>query len=58
MLPILFGPRIDTERHSPFLPDLPENLIARQEFNIVPYIGGMAQNEGALLGLRNYKMKN
>lgn len=50
MFPVAFGPRIDSERESPFLPDDPAALITRKEFNSVPFINGLTENEGALFG--------
>lgn len=50
MFPVAFGPRIDAERTSPFLPDDPAALVARKEFNSVPYINGLTKDEGALFG--------
>jgi hypothetical protein len=50
MYPITFGPRIDKERSSPFLPDDPEQLITLGQFNPVPFIIGLNENEGGLFG--------
>ena len=45
---MLFGPRVDKERPSPFLPDEPRRLIEEKRFNHVPYILGVTKNEGAM----------
>ena len=50
MYPVAFGPRIDKERDSPFLPDDPEKLVTLGQFNAVPLIAGLTQNEGGLFG--------
>jgi hypothetical protein len=50
MYPITFGPRIDKERSSPFLPDDPEQLLTLGQFNPVPFISGLNENEGGLFG--------
>ena len=49
MFPIAFGPRVDVERNYPFLPDRPQELIRRKQFNHVPHIIGANENEGSLL---------
>ena len=38
---------MDAERRVPFLPAEPWNLMATGQFNHVPYITGMNQNEGS-----------
>ncbi|XP_032784694.2 venom carboxylesterase-6 [Daphnia magna] len=48
LLPIAFVPRVDAEREFPFLPDTPERLVANKQFNQVPFIGGLTENEGGL----------
>lgn len=45
----MFGPRIDVERSQPFLPAEPEILVQQGNFNSVPIIAGLTQNEGAYL---------
>ena len=50
MYPITFGPRIYKERISPFLPDDPEQLLTLGQFNPVPFIFGLNENEGGLFG--------
>ncbi|XP_046451732.1 venom carboxylesterase-6-like isoform X1 [Daphnia pulex] len=47
--PIAFGPRIDIERKSPFLPGHPRELMESKQFNSVPVISGLNKNEGALV---------
>ncbi|XP_046452283.1 venom carboxylesterase-6-like [Daphnia pulex] len=47
IIPIAFGPRIDTERELPFIPDEPKNLIEQKQINEVPLIMGLNENEGA-----------
>lgn len=47
--PLGFNPRVDTERASPFLPDLPINLIRQRRFNAVPIISGMNSQEGVFV---------
>ena len=51
-----FGPRVDIERKSPFLPDYPKALIKEKRFNAVPIITGLTRNEGALFVARNYQL--
>lgn len=53
IFPIAFGPRVDSERDSPFLPDDPAKLVSRKEFNSVPVIAGVTQNEGGYYAARN-----
>ena len=48
--PVGFGPRVDIERSIPFLSDHPDKLIARKQFNAVPFITGITENEGELFG--------
>ena len=48
MCPFAFGPRIDSERLSPFLPDSPQSLVQRKQFNQVPVIFGLNKDEGGL----------
>ncbi|EFX78589.1 hypothetical protein DAPPUDRAFT_245878 [Daphnia pulex] len=48
--PVAFGPRVDKERTSPFLPDDPEKLITLGQFNNVPLIAGLTESEGGLFG--------
>ena len=48
MCPFAFGPRIDSERLSPFLPDSPQSLVQRKQFNQVPVIFGLNEDEGGL----------
>jgi hypothetical protein len=48
LVPVAFGPRIDSERDSPFLPDDPEVLVSRKQFNQVPMIVGLTKDEGSL----------
>lgn len=43
---VMFGPRVDPERPSPFLPDKPHKLVKQKRFNSVPLIAGVTQNEG------------
>ncbi len=50
MYPVAFGPRVDKERTSPFLPDDPEKLITLGQFNNVPLIAGLTESEGGLFG--------
>ena len=50
MWPVAFGPRVDKERTSPFLPDDPEKLITLGQFNNVPLIAGLTESEGGLFG--------
>jgi hypothetical protein len=45
---VAFGPRIDSERVSPFLPDSLEKLVSRKQFNHVPIISGLNKDEGGL----------
>lgn len=40
-----FGPRIDVERDSPFLPSTPVDLLTSGQFNQVPVIYGTNKNE-------------
>nr|CAH0110476.1 unnamed protein product [Daphnia galeata] len=47
--PIAFGPRIDIERKSPFIPGDPRKLMESKQINSVPIISGLNKNEGALL---------
>jgi carboxylesterase type B len=54
LVPDAFGPRIDSERDSPFLPDDPEDLVSRKQINQVPMIVGLTKNEGSLF----YASKN
>ena len=60
MCPFTFGPRIDSERLSPFLPDSPETLVSRKQFNHVPIISGLTQDEGGLFAasitIQNFKI--
>jgi carboxylesterase type B len=49
IFPIAFGPRIDLERESPFVPAHPQQLIENKQFNHVPFITGMNENEGSFL---------
>ncbi|EFX78599.1 hypothetical protein DAPPUDRAFT_105048 [Daphnia pulex] len=46
LYPVAFGPRIDSERESPFLPDNPKNLVSNKQFNHVPIIAGLTKDEG------------
>jgi hypothetical protein len=46
--PVAFGPRVDSERLTPFLPDKPESIVQRKQFNQVPIISGLTQDEGGL----------
>ncbi|XP_046639321.1 venom carboxylesterase-6-like isoform X4 [Daphnia pulicaria] len=48
LYPVAFGPRIDSERDSPFLPDSPKNLMSSKQFNHVPIIAGLTKDEGGL----------
>ncbi len=48
-IPIAFGPRVDIERESPFLPANPKKLIEENKINSVPTITGLNENEGAFL---------
>ncbi|XP_037080974.1 acylcarnitine hydrolase-like [Pollicipes pollicipes] len=45
---ILFHPRVDNESESPLLPKDPRDLIKNGEFNLVPWMNGIAEEEGAL----------
>lgn len=56
MYPIAFGPRLDSERDSPFIPDHPTALISRKQFNSVPVIFGVTENEGGLFTACNIYM--
>ena len=49
MFPLAFVPRIDKERHLPFIPSQPEKLIMERKFAQVPLIIGVVQNEGTLV---------
>lgn len=44
---VVFGPRIDTERAQPFLPDYPVELYQNGNFSQVPLIVGTSRNDGA-----------
>ena len=55
MYPITFGPRIDKERSSPFLPDDPEQLLTLGQFNPVPFISGLNENEGGAFSASKQK---
>jgi len=46
---VRFGPRIDVQRASPFLPAHPHQLMTNKRFNHVPYITGLNKNEGAIM---------
>ncbi|XP_046453233.1 esterase E4-like isoform X4 [Daphnia pulex] len=48
LYPVAFGPRVDSEREFPFLPDSPEVLVSRKQFNHVPIIAGLTKDEGGL----------
>jgi hypothetical protein len=48
LYPVAFGPRVDSEREFPFLPDDPEVLVSRKQFNQVPMIAGLTKDEGGL----------
>ena len=50
---VLFGPRVDKERESPFLPAEPTELIKKKQFQSVPYIMGVTQNEGVMMAAGN-----
>ena len=60
LCPVAFGPRIDSERVAPFLPDSPETLVSRKQFNHVPIISGLTQDEGGLFAasitIQNFKI--
>jgi hypothetical protein len=59
LYPVAFGPRIDSERNSPFLPDSPEKLVERKQFNHVPIISGLTKDEGGLFSAsKRKKIKN
>lgn len=46
--PIAFGPRVDIERASPFIPAHPRLLMEdKNRINAVPIIIGVNKNEGA-----------
>jgi len=47
IFPIIFGPRVDAERESPFLPAHPRTIMAAGSTNPVPFITGFNRNEGA-----------
>ena len=49
MIPVAFGPRVDTEREFPFLPADPKILIEEKKMYSVPTITGLNENEGAFL---------
>lgn len=51
-----FVPRVDVEREFPFLPDTPERLVANKQFNQVPYIGGLTENEGGLFAASKFNL--
>ena len=53
MCPVAFGPRVDSERLSPFLPDSPESLVSRKQFNQVPVIFGLNKDEGGFAAASN-----
>jgi len=53
-LVMTFGPRIDNEREFPFLPAHPRSMISAKNFNSVPYITGLNQNEGCLILARKF----
>ncbi|XP_032786528.2 venom carboxylesterase-6 [Daphnia magna] len=44
--PVGFGPRVDIERESPFLPAEPRKLMELKQINSVPMITGTTRNEG------------
>ncbi|XP_037079052.1 acylcarnitine hydrolase-like [Pollicipes pollicipes] len=44
---LLFHPRVDHELESPLLPKDPRYLIKNGEFNLVPWMNGIAEEEGA-----------
>jgi hypothetical protein len=44
--PVGFGPRVDVERESPFLPAEPRKLMETNQINSVPMIAGSTRNEG------------
>jgi len=46
---VSFGPRVDIERESPFLPASPIKMIKAKRFHSVPYIMGVMANEGAFI---------
>ena len=51
MSALVFGPRVDLEREHPFLPGPPKELIKKGQYNHVPIMTGVAENEGlAFLG--------
>ena len=58
-----FGPRIDTERSNPFFPAHPIEILEKGEYNHVPLIAGVTENEGLvylgskLIELRDKQMK-
>jgi carboxylesterase type B len=46
VFPVGFGPRVDVERESPFLPAKPRILMESKQINSVPVIIGTNRNEG------------
>ena len=56
MFPLAFVPRIDKERHLPFIPSQPEKLIMERKFAQVPLIIGVVQNEGTLVSSCKYRL--
>jgi len=42
-----FIPRVDSESRSPFLPEDPRKLLETGDFNLVPWMSGVTEEEGA-----------
>lgn len=53
-----FGPRVDIERETPFLPDHPRKLVKEKRFNAVPIITGLNENEGSYYVARNNRTRS
>ncbi|KAF0293576.1 Esterase FE4 [Amphibalanus amphitrite] len=55
VLPILYKPRVDRESRLPFLPNDPYSALESGDFNAVPWMMGLNQDEGAFysFALRN-----
>ena len=43
-----FHPRVDRESERPFLPEDPRTLLETGSFNLVPWLSGLTEQEGAL----------
>jgi Carboxylesterase family len=51
---LLFGPRIDVERQPSFIPGHPRILLETGQFNHVPFVTGVNQNEGAMVAASTF----